>query len=614
MNRPELIIKNGLFFDGLGSPAQTRNLHIEGGRVRTVSSDALPVPDGAEVIDAEGKWVMPGFIDIHTHYDAEVEAIPSLHESLRHGVTTVFLGSCSLSTAVGDATDIADMFTRVEAIPYEHLLPLVKEKKSWDTHAEYVQHLDSLALGPNVASFVGYSAVRAKAMGLERSLDAKTKPTESELAKMEEIIEEGYDAGFLGLSLNGLYWDKMGGDRFRSKCLPSTYASWNELRRMVRGVRKRGLNLQAIPNVSTKYQIFIYAAFSAGLFLRDALKTSIVSIMDLRSNRLIWRALSGIAWAVNKVFRGKFRYQFLPVAFDLWADGFENVVFEEFGAGAAGLHLETMMERRKLFQDPDYRRRFNRQWNNPLIPKVFHRNFAMATVMDCPNESLVGKTFREIGVMQGKSEVDAFLDLLIEHGNDLRWYTVTGNDRPKPLATMMNAESSLLGFSDAGAHLRNMAFYNFPLRMLKFVKDAEDRGAPVMPLEKAVHKLTGELGDWFQIEAGTLEEGKRADLVIVDPAHLDYRVEEMHEEKIPELGNYVRLVRRNPDAVPAVVVNGTVVAKQGEVLPEIGDTVGPGQFLKASSAASATAERSVQTRATTTSAADPRDLNRAAFS
>jgi N-acyl-D-aspartate/D-glutamate deacylase len=583
MQEQAIIIKNGRVFDGKGSPATTKHLLISNGCVQKISDEEIPTRDDIKVIDADGQWVMPGFIDIHTHYDAEVEAIPSLHESLRHGVTTVFMGSCSLSTAVGDPTDIADMFTRVEAIPYQHLLPLMKEGKTWETHAEYVEHLNSLPLGPNVASCGGYSAVRAKALGLERALDANAKPTEEELQTMEDVIEEGYDAGFLGLSLNGLYWDKMGGDRFRSKCLPSTYASWKELRRMVRGVRDRGLNLQAIPNVSTKYQIFIYAAFSAGLFVRDALKTSIVSIMDLRSNRLIWRALQGLGWAVNKVFRGKFRYQFLPVAFDLWADGFENVVFEEFGAGAAGLHLETMAERRKLFLDPSYRRKFNRQWNNPLIPKVFHRNFGKATVMDCPDSSLVGKTFREIGVLQGKSEVDAFLDLLIEYGNELRWYTVTGNDRPKPLAKMMNSESSLLGFSDAGAHLRNMAFYNFPLRMLKFVKDAEDRGAPVMPLEKAIHKLTGELGEWFQIDAGTLEEGKRADLVIVDPAQLDYRVEEIHEEEIPELGNYVRLVRRNPDAVPAVMVNGTLVAEAGEVLPEIGRTVGAGQFLRASS-------------------------------
>jgi len=580
---PPILIKNGLFFDGKGSPATIQHVLVDGGRIARISPSELAAPEGARVIDARGKWVMPGFIDLHTHYDAEIEAIPSLHESLRHGVTTVFMGSCSLSAAVGDATDIADMFTRVEAIPYDQLLPLMRSRKTWNTHAEYVAHLESLPLGPNVSSFVGYSAVRAKVMGLERSLDAAATPSEAELVEMERTIEEGYDAGFLGLSLNGLYWDKMGGDRFRSRCLPSTYASWKELRRMVRGVRRRGLNLQAVPNISTKYEVFIYALFSTGL-LRRPLKTSIVSIMDLRSNRLIWRALRGIGWAVNKLLRGAFRYQFLPTVFDLWADGFENVVFEEFGAGAAGLHLPTMAEREKLFRDPSYRRTFNRQWKNPLIPKVFHRNFGMATVMKCPDRSLVGKTFREIAKAQGKSDVDAFLDLVIEHGNELRWHTVTGNDREKPLAALLTSSSNIVGFSDAGAHLRNMAFYNFPLRMLRFVRDAEQRGEPVMPIEKAVWRLTGEIADWFGVDTGTLVEGARADLVVVDPAHLDARVDEIHEHPIPELGGYVRMVRRNPETVPAVLVNGTLVVEDGEVLPQIGKTVGAGKFLRAGSA------------------------------
>jgi N-acyl-D-aspartate/D-glutamate deacylase len=581
---PAILIENGLCFDGKGAPGAPRHVLIQDGRVARISEAAIPPPPGARVIDARDQWVMPGFIDLHTHYDAEIEAIPSLHESLRHGVTTVFLGSCSLSAAVGDATDIADMFTRVEGIPYAHLLPLMQSRKTWTTHAEYAAHLDRLPLGPNVASFVGYSAVRAKVMGLERALDAQAVPTEAELAELERTLEEGYDAGFLGLSLNGLYWDKMGGDRFRSKCLPSTYASWKELRRMIRTVRRRGLNLQAIPNISTRYQLLFYLAFSTGLF-RDALKTSLVSIMDIRSNRQIWRALRGLGWLVNKVFRGQFRYQLLPVPFDLWADGFENVVFEEFGAGAAALHLETAAQRRELFRDPAYRRRFQRQWANPLLPKVFHRNFGMATVMRCPDRSLEGKTVREIARARGTSEVDTFLDLLIDHGNDLRWYTVTGNDRPGPLAALLNSPSNLIGFSDAGAHLRNMAFYNFPLRMLRFIRDAAARGAPVMPIERAIHKLTGEIGAWFQIDAGTLEEGHRADLTVIDPRHLDASLDEMHEEPIPELGGYVRLVRRNPQAVPAVVVNGTLVSLAGQVLPEIGKTTGTGRFLRARASA-----------------------------
>jgi len=581
MPNPETLIKNALFFDGTGSPACPQHLLIRDGRVHSLSDSPLTPGPQTEVIDAQGRWVMPGFIDIHTHYDAEIEANPSLDESLRHGVTTVFMGSCSLSAAVGDPTDIADMFTRVEAIPYEHLLPLMRSKKTWQTHREYVEHLNSLPLGPNVASFVGYSAVRAHVMGLERALSAKSKPTQAELTQIEAIIHEGYDAGFLGLSLNGLYWDKMGGDRFRSRCLPSTYASWSELRRMVRTVRQRQLNLQVIPNISTKYEVLIYAAMSAGLHLRRSMKTSLVSIMDLRSNRLIWRALRRLAWATNTIFGGRFRFQFLPVAFDLWADGFENVVFEEFGAGAAGLHLRTMAERRELFSDPAYRSWFRRDWRNPFLPKVFHRNFSMATVMQCPDSTLEGKTFEEIGRIQGKSETDAFLDSLVEHGQALRWYTVTGNDRPEPLAQLMDSDCNLLGFSDAGAHLRNMAFYNFPLRALRFVHERQQRGASVMPVEKLVHKLTQELADWYQIDAGILKEGSRADLVMVDPQKLDDRLDEMHEEPIPQLGNYVRLVRRNPEAVPLVMVNGRTMVKGGEVLSEACASRGAGQFLGA---------------------------------
>ena len=211
---------------------------------------------------------------------------------------------------------------------------------------------------------------------------------------------------------------------------------------------------------------------------------------------------------------------------------------------------------------------------------MFHRNFGKATVMACPDRSLVGKTFRDIGVSRGTSEVDAFLDLAGEYGNALRWYTVTGNDRPDPLAKMMTSDSCLLGFSDAGAHLRNMAFYNYPLRALKFAKDRSDRGTPVMPIERLVQKLTGEIAAWFDLDAGTLEVGKRADVAIVDPEQLDHRLEEVEEAEMLEFGHFKRLVRRNPEVVPAVIVGGQIVVRDGEVLPGVGETHGAGTFLR----------------------------------
>ncbi|MEM1413444.1 MAG: amidohydrolase family protein [Myxococcota bacterium] len=577
---PATIIRNGLFFDGRGGAPAMRHLRLEDGRVAAISEASLEPGPGDAVVEAEGRWVTPGFIDIHTHYDGEIELNPALDESLRHGVTTVFMGSCSLSAAVGDATDIADMFTRVEAIPYEYLLPLFRSRKTWTTHAEYAAHLDALPLGPNVASFVGHSTVRAQVLGLERALDRKARLTSDELERMEASVEEGLEAGFLGLSVNGLAWDKMGGDRFRSHRLPSTYARWSEIRRMARLVRRRGLHLQVLPNVPTKYEVFLYGALSMGL-ARRGLKTSVLSMMDLRSNRMIWRLLRALGFTFNRLLRARFRFQLLPVAFDLWSDGFDNALFEEFGAGSEGMHLQTEIERRRLFQDPSYRSRFRRQWRNPFLPKVFHRNFAHARIEECPEAALTGRTFAEVAKSRGARAEDTFLDLVAEHGKALRWYTVTGNDRPGPLARMLAGPESLIGFSDAGAHLRNMGFYNFPLRMLKFVRERADAGTPVMPLGKAVWRLTGELGEWFEIDAGTLEVGKRADVVVLDPEGLDARVDEIHEAPMEGLGGFQRLVRRNAGAVDAVFVAGERVVTAGEVHEDVGRSRGPGRFLRA---------------------------------
>ncbi|MCB1318861.1 MAG: N-acyl-D-glutamate amidohydrolase [Leptospiraceae bacterium] len=583
-NATESIINNGLLFDGTGASAAVKSIRIQKGRITEIADTPLRAAGRgkANVIDATGRWITPGFIDIHTHYDAEVEAMPELPESLRHGVTTCFLGSCSLSTAIGTADDLADMFTRVEAIPYEHLLPLLRKKKKWNSFGEYADHLNSLPLGPNLASFVGYSAVRTHVMGLDRSLDKKIRPTDQEEKSMRALIHAGLDAGYLGLSLNTLYWDKMGGTRFRSHCLPSTYASWGELSRMISIVRQRDSILQAVPNISTKYEVFAYAAFSAGLF-RKKLRTSLVSLMDIHSNPQIYILLRALGHMFNKVWRADFRYQSLPEMFDLWADGIDLVVFEEFGAGDAALHLETMIEqRRALLKDPAYRRKFKSQWRNPLLPKVFHRDFRKAVILESPEAELVGKTFQQIAGERRQHVVDAFLDLIARYDKKLRWYTQMGNTRPGPLGKIIDYSGAMIGFSDAGAHLRNMAHYNFPLRMLRFVRDQERAGQPVMPLEKAVWRLTGELADWHGIEAGKLRVGDRADLVIIDPEQLDERVDAIHEENMPAFGNYRRLVRRNDETVNAVFVNGRVAVQNGKPVAGMGKKSGYGRFLRAS--------------------------------
>ena len=210
-----------------------------------------------------------------THYDAEIEVDPGLSESTRHGVTTVALGSCSLGLTPGTPDDLADMFSRVEAIPHSVVLPLLEEKMNWTSMADYAHHLNSLPLGPNVTSFVGHSAIRAKAMGLERSLTKGVKPTKSELSKMSALLNEGLDAGYLGLSINTLRWDKMDGSRFGSRPLPSTYASWSEYAYLNKSVRERGRIFQGVPNVSTKINVLMFYGKASRGFAHA--KTTVIS-------------------------------------------------------------------------------------------------------------------------------------------------------------------------------------------------------------------------------------------------------------------------------------------------------------------------------------------------
>ena len=150
-------------------PPTRRTLGIRDGIVATVSAEPLDETGCPDVIDADGKWIVPGFIDVHTHYDAEVLLDPGLRESVRHGVTTVLLGNCSLSTVYADTEDAADLFSRVEAVPRKFVLGALEAKKTWSTPAEYVQALDELPLGPNVGSMLGHSDLRTSVLGLERA-------------------------------------------------------------------------------------------------------------------------------------------------------------------------------------------------------------------------------------------------------------------------------------------------------------------------------------------------------------------------------------------------------------------------------------------------------------
>ena len=570
-----ILLRGGTVFDGRGGDGVLRDVLVRDGKIAEIRAPGAPADPTDEVIDATGKWVTPGFIDLHTHYDAEVEILPGLTESVRHGVTTIAMGSCSLSLAFGDPTNLADMFCRVEAIPRSTVLPLLEEKMTWNSPGTYFEHLDTLPLGPNVTSFLGHSTMRMEAMGMARSLSKRVKPNAAELATMDRRLAEAMEAGFLGMSIMTLPWDKMDGEEFRSRPLPSVFAHWKEYRRFNKVLRARGRIFQGVPNISTKLNVLLFLWESVGLW-RKTLKTTAISFMDIKADRAVPYLLPPLLTLFNRVLGANFRLQALPEVFDLWADGIDLVVFEEFGAGGAALHLQDDASRAKLFADPAYRARFHKQWRNKILPRAFHRELGLCEILACPGDPyLAGKTFGAIAGTRGEDPADTFLDLVALHGKSLRWYTVMGNDRPKVLDGIMNNRDILVGFSDAGAHLRNMAHYNFPLRLLRM---AVDRKA--MSVGKAVWRLTGEIAEWLGIDAGILEVGRRADIAVIDPAGLTGQLERAQEEEMPGFGGLKRMVRRDR-AVPAVLVNGKVAFQDGTFVPAFGTAKGFGRVLRA---------------------------------
>lgn len=572
------LIRQARIFDGSKKESYVGDIRIKDGKIETLGKDLPPLAN-ENTIDATGLWCTPGFIDFHTHYDAEIEVAPDLSESVRHGVTTISLGSCSLSLAIGDPVDLADMFSRVEAIPRKNVLEILKSKKNWNSAREYKEHLKSLPLGPNVTSFAGHSAIRTHVMGLERALTKGEKATKTELNQMNQHLEEALDAGFMGLSINTLVWDKMDGSRFRSRPLPSTFAPWSEYQFLNKTLRKRGKVFQGVPNVSTKINLLMFLWEAFGIF-RKPLKTTIISLMDVKFDPNLYKLLHVIGRITNKIFKSDFKFQSLPEPFDLYADGMDVVVFEEFAAGAKANHIEDELERKQLVKDPKYRSWFKKQWTNWFLPRVFHRNFKETTVVDAPDKSLIGKSIDSIAKEKKVHSVTAFLDLIAEHGNKIRWYTVMANHRKEPLQKIVSYPDILIGFSDAGAHLRGMAHYNFPLRMLKLVNDAILENKPFMTIEHAVHRLTGEIADWFGIDVGYIKEGKRADLVLIDPKKLDDSLARDVEAPMPFMENFQRWVRRNDDTVKKVFIAGKLAVDNGKPVSTLGKEKGFGTFLE----------------------------------
>ncbi|MBD2292547.1 D-aminoacylase [Anabaena sphaerica FACHB-251] len=555
----DLLIQNGLIFDGLGSAPVRGDIGIENGRIVTISP-SINIP-AREIVDAANLWVTPGFIDIHTHYDLELEIAPGLSESVCHGVTSVIIGNCSLSVTIGEPQMLADIFQRVETLSHRLIAKWLQKSVSWYTPAEYLQHLQQLPLGPNVAPMFGHSALRAHVMGLERSL--KTQPTKFELKIMQRIAADALDAGFIGISIDMFPWHRMSG-KWQGDTIPSQHAKLKEYAMLADLCRRRDLVFQVTPNLQklTSFAEILWMGLGIG---KKPLRLTVLSALDAVHDRKLWRIFAPLLFIWNRILNGNVRFQTLTEPFTIFSDGPVTPLFEEFSTGGQLNSCQSRKEREELWKSEIFRRQFRQEWNNKWR-RSFHRRLDLMEVVDCPEAIWQGLSFAEIAHQKQQEPLDFFIDALQKYDTDLRWVATGANDRLKPRLAMMQHPYILPGFTDAGAHVRNLGYYDGALSLLK---QAVTTG--FLSPEVAIYRVTGEPAQWFRLDTGVLKVGAKADIVLLDPQALNQPISPQVQISDPVLDGEYRMVKRGSDEiVQGVFINGVRVVCGGEVSDILG--------------------------------------------
>ena len=327
----DTLIRNALVFDGTGAEPQNVDIAIKDGRIAARGTE-LPVTQAERVIEGKDQWLMPGLLDIHTHLDLEVDLEPGLPEVVRHGTTTVLVGNCSLGTCFGkqqsgEQNPIVDCFTRVENIPKSVLRQCV-DAVEWDNTGDYLDHFENIPLGLNIGAFIPHSMLRVEAMGLRDSVSRE--PTEAELKKMEELLEQGMTQGYLGMSTDGLPFHYLATEPFTAKRIPTQFASFGEMKRLLKVVRKHDRVWQTTPIIENRAKAFLYFLLSSGRLFGKTLKTSALSAMEFVLMPGAHKGFLGFAALVNsKLLKGDLHFQALGTNFRIWSDGIVSPLYEE---------------------------------------------------------------------------------------------------------------------------------------------------------------------------------------------------------------------------------------------------------------------------------------------
>ena len=615
----DLLVAGAKVFDGEGTPGRVEDVAIKDGVVAARGCD-LPREAAAQCIDANNQWLLPGMLDIHTHLDLEVEVAPALEEVVRHGTTTVLVGNCSLGTCFGaQETDgqepIVDCFTRVENIP-KSVLRKCAETMTWDNPEDYLKHFENLNLGPNIAAFVPHSMLRIEVMGLDASISRA--PTELELQKMEQILEGAMELGYLGLSTDGLPFHYLSNDPHTDKRIPTQFASFKELRRLLNVVRKYDRVWQTTPIIENRLKALFYFTLTSGRLFGKPLKTSALSAMEMTAAPNSSKLFLGVAKLLNsKLLDGRLHFQALGTNFRVWSDGIVSPLFEELSSTAELIALEydDFEGRQRLMHDPEWVERFRKEWRHGRTGDDFaswkaKRGLPDSLVIREPEKLIFdgapcsewdGESFADVmaraqkfqagdsSVARSDAEREAFekielpladdadfaLHMLRSYDKSFRFYADVANAENRSTLEFLLHENTLPGFNDSGAHITNMAFFDSNLMSLKLAKE---QGEDVVA--KVVKRLTKDPADTFGLDAGSLAIGSRADMVLINPEAFDgWEPDQTRELVYRAIFEHEQMVNRPVGIVDSVYISGEL-AWGGESGP--GEALGAkplGQYL-----------------------------------
>lgn len=554
----DVVIRGGTVVDGSGAPGYRADVAVTDGRI----SEIGPGLDGRRELDAGGQVVSPGFVDIHSHYDAQVFWDPALTPSSFHGVTTVIAGNCGFSIAPCRPDDrglLARTLQHVEDMDLDTLAAGIP----WDfeTFPEYLDSVARHGVALNYGCYIGHTALRIYVMG-EAGYEREVA-TADELARMQAVVRDAMEAGAMGFATSSSTTHNGDGGR----PVPSRLADLAEVEALLAPLHDLDKGVAALlPAEKIKHaDVYGLQARIGRPLTWTALLTvkgypwheQIIADNDAARSEggQVWPQISVRPLVFQMNLREPFTFNMVPA-------------FAELMAGSEAARLEA-------YADPAWRAR---ALDDLLHGTTFRPNWGSLDIAESPKHpELIGRLVTDIAEERGCSPLDVMLDTSLDDHLETRFRSVLANNDPEAIEWLLGREGVLLGLADSGAHVSQLCDACLPTDLLgNWVREKE-----VIPLERAVQKLTGEPASVFGLDdpdggRGRLEVGMAADITVFDQATVApgplRRVRDF-----PADGE--RLTADAPTGMTHTLVNGVPIRVDGEPRPDALAST-PGRVLR----------------------------------